>query len=106
MTSLKEIFEEDPYSYPESIMYQDGIYDYIEDVCWKQNPAKCSGIDRENIEKILKSHPSQQRIISPFLEFELANGKGSSRLQRSQNMERLQSPTVMDKLDKIKSLNF
>ena len=77
--NLFEIFEENPDSYPESVLFQDGLEDYIEDIVWKQKPVKCSEKNRINIDRILKSHVSQEQAIIPLIEHERKNGKGSLR---------------------------
>lgn len=77
--TLSEIFEKDPDSYPESVIFQKGIVDYIEDIVWKEKPNKCFDKNRQNIENILNAHPSQKEEIRLLVEYEQENGKGSLR---------------------------
>ncbi|MGH1384295.1 hypothetical protein [Kordia sp.] len=81
--TLTEIFEEEPDSYPESILFQDGLIDYIEDTVWNEEPHKCSEQNKRNIEEILDSHSSQAKILDPLIELEVKNGMGSLRMQRN-----------------------
>ena len=105
MKSLAKIFDKDPESFPESVLFQNGIDDYIEDLCSDGATSKCSEENRLNIEKILNSHQSQNKLIQSLLEFEKKNGQGSLRKSIEKNAAQIKIPKSITDLPEWKTLH-
>ncbi|MFY0689071.1 MAG: hypothetical protein JXQ90_18010 [Cyclobacteriaceae bacterium] len=104
MNSLTKIFEKDPESFPECVIFQEGIYDYIEDVCDESKPKKCSEENRLKIEAILNAHKSQKEILQIAIDYELKNGKGSHRKFIEQGIKKIKLPKSILEMPEWKSL--
>ncbi|KYG79347.1 hypothetical protein AWW67_13310 [Roseivirga seohaensis] len=98
MEKIENKFNSETHSYQDDLFYQEGIMEYIEDLCWKNEPKTCPSEFSKKIEDILTKFPYQQTHLDKALEYEINHGKGSYRSYVEKGLESLDFHSLADEL--------